>query len=132
MINNQVSGTATTGNVISHNYKISVSKNSINANRYCATLFNNVYGYKTSLTGGGYSVSGTITKCGYGGYIDLLSYIDCEHDWVLKEYDDNNHIIECSKCRWEKNESHLFDITYDKIENNRCMCGINKNVNISL
>lgn len=132
LIYNNVSGSATTGSVITSNFKIKVEKSKINQYRYCGLLFNNVYATKVTLTSGGISVNGSSTKCGTTSTIDLLEYINCEHEWELTEYDSKNHVLVCKNCEWVKNEEHVFDITYDNIENDRCICGINKNVNITI
>ena len=85
--------------------------------------------YYTKLTnssnGGTYIAYSIHSKNG----IDLLNYIDCEHNWVIKKRKDlNTHIIFCDKCEWEYDESHDFKYEYDGIKNNLCLCGCIKNI----
>ncbi|MCQ2609230.1 MAG: hypothetical protein MJ151_00315 [Lachnospiraceae bacterium] len=65
--------------------------------------------------------------------IDLSLYLDCEHTW---EYRDDAtrecHTRYCSKCEWEKVEEHNFIYDYDNITHDRCACGTNKNIYITI
>lgn len=60
--------------------------------------------------------------------IDLLEYINCEHNWVHEVLNENQHITYCSNCKWKHTENHNYEYEYDGLTNNLCKCGWNKHI----
>lgn len=60
---------------------------------------------------------------------------DCSHNFVIDKTGPINisgHTLYCTKCNLQKEEEHIFLHTYDSIANNQCLCGFNKEVNVSI
>ena len=127
MISLTKTGLGTLGEVFNVTTKFKVKKENISSLRYFSVLFNKVYS-KYNSSG---NLSGTV-KCGVPNYvIDLLQYIDCDHDFELRYCDDERHSIYCKNCEWLINDYHDFNIEYDNIENDECICGLRKQIRLT-
>lgn len=105
--------------------KIAIEKNSIDSYRYICFICNemghtNTWEKTGSYLSNGYSLS-TNT-------IDLKSFINCNHSWVVTKNDATSHTIKCVNCDWEKAEPHDFKFEYDGIANDVCICSRVKQV----
>lgn len=109
-------------------YKVKIKKDEIDNFRYCMPL-HDIYAhasYRDSGSTTGWSMS-------VNNAIDLKAYVECDHNWVYKDkYDRDKHTRYCEYCEWEIPEAHDYIYEYDGIENDRCICGNNKNVYITI
>lgn len=121
-----ISSNTSPGNIFNIKSKFGVKKEYIQSLRYFRYIFNRVFAQETSS----YRYTGNVLSGITDWSIDLMQYINCEHDFELKEYDENMHHICCKKCEWDRVENHNYNITYDNIENDECICGLRKKVNI--
>ena len=120
-------GTGNIGETFNLTTKFSVKKDNIAYVRYFSFIFNRVY---IKLSSSGAFTSDV--KCGVTNYaIDLMQYIDCDHDFDLRECNNEKHIIYCKKCDWLIDGYHNFNIEYDNIENDECICGYRKQIRLT-
>lgn len=122
-----MSGSGASGTQFTLSTKFSIKKDSISGLRYFSFLFNKLYSKLASNN----TYTGSIL-CGVTNYtIDLMQYIDCNHQYELKDYDDEKHTIYCKKCEWLRTDYHDYNICYDNIENDECICGLRKHIRLT-
>ena len=111
-------------------YKITIAKNNIDDYRYLSTYVPEAFKKDdTELV-----PSETFTMYNLcTPSIDLKQYADAHtHDFKIKNVYKDYHELYCEGCKWTKKIEHEYVDTYDGIEENLCICGKHKYVNIHI
>ncbi len=110
------------------NLKFGIKKDTIDNFRYFRFYFPFYWDRNTSTSGSQYLYSSGVSNYS----IDLKDYINCSHNYIYEENNMDEHKKICENCKWEIVEEHNFNLPYDNIEENSCICGCNKIVRFIL
>ena len=111
-------------------YKITMDKKDIDNYRYLSTYVPNAFkaDYGDIVPSETFNVYNLCTPS-----IDLKKYVDEHtHDFKIKNIYKDYHELYCKGCNWTKKINHEYTDTYDGIDNNYCICGKHKYVNIHI
>ena len=111
-------------------YEIKINKNDFMDYRYICTYIPEVF--KNINDGFNFNERFIVyNMCSES--IDLLPYVEeHSHDFKIKDIYKDYHELYCEGCEWTKKINHEYVDTYDSIENNLCVCGKHRYVNVHI